>query len=530
MASFKETFDFSKWDQAKFDAYRQIEDPVADKVARVIINSPHYSQVYEALGKVIKNSDVITLELFAQIVQDRSRMAGPATTSGMAGADAPPANPHAAAPAPVIAALPDSHNHGRLTESQYHLNGECTTDKEHEALVDELNNYFNDLSLFDFVHTDASTLDMGSDIFNYYYVHCTFALATRSLMKQYAAFNATQVLRFTKLITNMPYRRIMETVQFVMDIMDPIGFTPDGCAIRSIQKLRLVHAMIRTRIHEKLYDKNKAPGEALLGDWYQAEWGAPINQQDMIFAVHTFSIEVMDALVGIGEFSLNNKEDRGKIEAYYMMWHHIGRALGTVDEVNPVTYDDGKKLQAIIYAKQFRASPNVDLLVPPLVGFIAKLLSVHDDKKVYALTKYYNKSAEDRDVFRNVLKIDLVKDADRHFYRLIAGSFKIIKIILTVTFALVSKEKRNKIVAETFTRNYDLLKKIIFIASDGQYATNGHFRVADGFGLPAPVINYANYNDQEPFFSSLFTRILGRVGSFIKLIIVNMFTKNAQKK
>ncbi len=519
MASFNQTFDFANWDQAKFDTYRNIEDERADKVARFIINSPHYTQVYEALSKIAQNNCPVTLQLFSDIIKDRALRAGATVsadiTTGMAGAAAPPTN----------SAAPGAHDHGDQTESEVHNADDCLTDKDHEELVEQLNDYFNDLSLFDFVETDKDSLEKGSDIFNFYYVHCTFALGVRSLMKQYSAFNATQVLKFTKLIYDMPYRRIMETVQFVMDVMDPKGFEADGYAIRSIQKLRLVHAMIRVRIHEQLYDKTKKPGDPLLGPWKADEWGQPINQQDMIFAVHTFSIEVLEALIGIGEFSLKKPEDCEKIEAYYMMWHHIGRALGTMDEINPVTFAEGKKLQQIIYAKQFVPSPNVDILVPPLVGFVAKLLSVRENSKVYALTRYYNPMLEDKIAFKKILKIDLDNNSDRRFYRLISFTFFSLKMIFSVILAFMSEEEKKKKAHALLSLNYELLAKVIFVASDGQYKTGSHFRVADGFGLPAPVINYADFEDQKPFFYSLMKLLFLKIWNAIKEFFIKIFKK-----
>jgi hypothetical protein len=83
-------------------------------------------------------------------------------------------------------------------------------------------------------------------------------------------------------------------MQFVMDVMEQNAFEPEGYGLRAIQRLRLVHALIRIRIDvDKL---RKTPGRT-----WNIDWGTPINQQDMIFAVHTFSIEVLHGLLASGE-------------------------------------------------------------------------------------------------------------------------------------------------------------------------------------------------------------------------------------
>jgi|GEM_PF-2101715 len=517
MASFNQTFDFANWDQAKFDTYRHIKDEPADKVARFIINSPHYSQVFQALGKVVYNNEVITLKMFSDIIKERSSGGGRPHAHGNLGATA-------------TVQAPTTNNDTIVSEGDHNEN-ECLTDKDHDDLVATLNAYFNDTSLFDFVTTEGSMIKTGVDIFDFFYVHCTFALAVRSLMKQYAAFNATQVLVYTKLMYEYPYRRIMETVQFVMDVMDPLGFSPKGCAIRSIQKLRLVHAMIRIRIEEKLYNKNLKPGEPVLSDWDAAAWGEPVNQQDMIFAIHTFSVEVLDALIEVGALNPNKPQDQAQIDQYYMMWHYIGRALGVMDEINPVTFADGKALQAKIYAKEFTASPsNVDILVPPLVGFVEKLLTVHDVKKVYSVVKYYNQSPQDHEVFKNILKIDLDSDIDTRFYTLIIRVFKFLKMLIVVAVTFVGVKDRKKRINDVISLNYDLLSKVIYVASDGQYYTGKHFRVADGFGINKPVINYNKYKYQMPFFESLFKMIFLKIWALIKHFVKQLFGFNKKKK
>jgi hypothetical protein len=50
---------------------------------------------------------------------------------------------------------------------------------------------------------------------------------------------------YTHRLINHPFRRIVETAQFVLDVMAPDGLGHSGRGVRSAQKVRLMHAAIR---------------------------------------------------------------------------------------------------------------------------------------------------------------------------------------------------------------------------------------------------------------------------------------------
>ncbi|HEX5112108.1 MAG TPA: oxygenase MpaB family protein, partial [Saprospiraceae bacterium] len=158
----------------------------------------------------------------------------------------------------------------------------------------ELLAYFEDFEDFKFSTVDVEYLEKGSAIFDKHGPMITFALGVRSLLKQYAHTKAIEVLRLTTLLVKHVNRRILETMQFVLDVMsqDWVIKAEDGSfklnlhhpGLMSIKKLRLVHAMIRYRLEHKMYDVS-------LGEYDNVKLGFPINQEDMVFAVHTFSLE-----------------------------------------------------------------------------------------------------------------------------------------------------------------------------------------------------------------------------------------------
>ncbi|NNE28117.1 MAG: DUF2236 domain-containing protein, partial [Saprospiraceae bacterium] len=223
-------------------------------------------------------------------------------------------------------------------------------DESYQSYPQELKDYFRNYDEFNFTEEEFHLIDEGSRLYDAHGPACTLALAVRSLLKQYAHHQAVQVLRVTTLLQDHVNRRIMETMQFVMDVMEP-GWCEDHSSgrrlnqkhigIQAIKKLRLVHAMVRYRIANGMYDT------AEQGPWDDS-WGKPINQEDMIFAVHTFSTEVLQGLEETGE-----KLTKEEKENYYQCWALIGRALGVDQRLQPSNYEEGVALQDKIYARHF---------------------------------------------------------------------------------------------------------------------------------------------------------------------------------
>src|SRR5690606_6619614 len=163
----------------------------------------------------------------------------------------------------------------------------------------ELIAYFERFDEFKLTPEELQYLEKGAQFFEKHGPWITFALGVRSLLKQYAHTNAIEVLRLTTLLVQHVNRRSMETMQFVLHVME-VGWDMkdehghdklnlDHPGILSIKKLRLVHAMVRYRILHRMYDTS-------LGEYDDSILGHPINQEDMVFAIHTFSLEVIEGL------------------------------------------------------------------------------------------------------------------------------------------------------------------------------------------------------------------------------------------
>lgn len=150
----------------QLEAWRYVQDDEADRLASRIIRSPRWHDVYVALSKIRTNSDLANIEIF----RDEKK--------------------------------------------------ETDSEEDHQQLVKKLNDYFNDVSDLTFITEQKEVIKRGCAFFCRNANSGIFILAVRSLLKQYAAFKATNVLVNTKLLVKFPHRRILETFQFVIDVMD----------------------------------------------------------------------------------------------------------------------------------------------------------------------------------------------------------------------------------------------------------------------------------------------------------------------
>lgn len=114
---------------------------------------------------------------------------------------------------------------------------------------------------------DAAVLEHAQALFARLGPWIMLALHCASLPYSYGAAKGVKVIYLTGKLQRERWKRLLTTAQFVVDVLLPGGFTPGGFAIRSAQKVRLVHAAVRMRLRH-------APR------WDHA-WGTPINQEDL---------------------------------------------------------------------------------------------------------------------------------------------------------------------------------------------------------------------------------------------------------
>jgi hypothetical protein len=98
------------------------------------------------------------------------------------------------------------------------------------------------------------------------------------------------------------------------------------------------------------------------GGWSDA-WGTPINQEDLLGALLTFTVSVFEVLDKLGV-----DYDDAALEAYLLRWCVVGHLLGIRSDVLPLDRAAASAAAALIRARQCEASVDGRELTGALVG------------------------------------------------------------------------------------------------------------------------------------------------------------------
>lgn len=203
--------------------------------------------------------------------------------------------------------------------------------------------------------TDPQQIQRGHLLLGRYQPQISSVLLCASLPLCYGCADGAQVLYKSQRLTSGVYRRLMETSQFVVDVLDDGGLGQGGKGIRSAQKIRLLHATMRYHLSRK-------------DDWNQA-WGMPINQEDLAGTLMTFSVVIPRGLARLG-IELE-PADR---DAFFHVWRVVGHIMGVAEDLNPAAFDDGAVLCDAIIARQQRKSEAGTVLTKGVLDFLHEVL------------------------------------------------------------------------------------------------------------------------------------------------------------
>jgi hypothetical protein len=180
-------------------------------------------------------------------------------------------------------------------------------------------------------------------------------LGCYSLPASYAAAKGVVVLHRTAYLERRPTKRLFETTQMVIDVMTPGGLEPGGRGVRTAQKVRLMHAMVRHLIQ----NDQKEP--------WPEELGVPINQEDLAGTLMTFVWGTLDGLEKLGV----RPSARAK-EHYLAAWRFVGRLMGLEEALIPSTMAEVEHLKQRIQARQVRASEEGRVLTKALLDMMER--------------------------------------------------------------------------------------------------------------------------------------------------------------
>ncbi|MTE22358.1 DUF2236 domain-containing protein [Streptomyces sp. TRM43335] len=155
-------------------------------------------------------------------------------------------------------------------------------------------------------------------------VHISTALSFASMPVSYALPHVARLLSATHAL-KYPSKRMAETGQFTVYLMQPDAFEAGSRFVPAAQKVRLLHASIRH--HLKREDR-----------WDTASLGTPICQEDMIGGQMVFSLLVLDSLHRLGV----HMSTEGA-EAYFYAWRVVGAMLGVDQGAVPKDLDSARR-------------------------------------------------------------------------------------------------------------------------------------------------------------------------------------------
>lgn len=211
---------------------------------------------------------------------------------------------------------------------------------------------------------DPVKIRKGREVFSDYGREVVLALLCRSLPMCYICANGAHVLAATTRLMDIPRnpnyaRRLLETLQFVINVCHFDILQPGSEGIITIRKVRLIHATIRRYIHEKM-------------EWPVEQVGEPVNQEDQLITMSGFGMEVVKALAKMGVYL--NEEER---EGWCHLWCVTGYLLGIEEQLLPRDYEAFEEMSERTLASQARQSEDGLRLCLSCVEFMSELLPHH---------------------------------------------------------------------------------------------------------------------------------------------------------
>jgi hypothetical protein len=197
---------------------------------------------------------------------------------------------------------------------------------------------------------DATRVAAGQECFARWGSHVFTALYAAALPSAYACWRGVQVLGLTARLETDAKRRLNETAQFHLDVMEPGGLEYGAPGFSDVRHVRLMHAAVRWLIQ---HDPRV--------QWDPA-WGTPINQEDILETLLTFTEIVFEVFDRTG---IVYTEDEAN--DYLHAWSVIGFHLGVRPDLLPLTRAQTSELMPIVRRRQFGPSEAGRMLTEALL-------------------------------------------------------------------------------------------------------------------------------------------------------------------
>ena len=173
-------------------------------------------------------------------------------------------------------------------------------------------------------YVDWNRIQEGQHVFLKYPGPAAFGLLYFSLVGGFSAPKIVKVLDTTSYMTTTNYdaiwRRLNETMEMVLDCLEePRGLDIGQPGWKSVLRVRLLHSRVRLGIMKR-------------GQWDAKANGLPINQEDMVATLLSFSASILKTIQ-----RMTGRLTHADHEAYLHLWRYVGHLIGVRDEFNPCT-------------------------------------------------------------------------------------------------------------------------------------------------------------------------------------------------
>jgi ER-bound oxygenase mpaB/B'/Rubber oxygenase, catalytic domain len=186
---------------------------------------------------------------------------------------------------------------------------------------------------------DPDRVAAGQERFARWGSHVFTALYAAALPSAYACWRGVQVLGLTARLETDAKRRLNETAQFHLDVMEPGGLEFGARGYSDVRHVRLMHAAVRWLIQNDPRVR------------WDPVWGTPINQEDLLETLLTFTEIVFEVFDRTGIVYTEDDAD-----AYLHTWSLIGHYLGIHPDLLPLTRSQTSVLMPIVRRRQFGSS------------------------------------------------------------------------------------------------------------------------------------------------------------------------------
>ena len=174
-------------------------------------------------------------------------------------------------------------------------------------------------------------------------------LGARSLVSGYCSPGGNKALTMTGALQRDANHRLAETGRFVAEVHREGGMRPGAEGWRISARVRIMHAQVRHLLHAS-------------GRWRAEDWGAPLNQHDLIATSLLFSVVWVD---GVRRMGL--RVTREEAEDHLHLWRWISVVLG-VQPTLPEDEDTARAMASLITLTQGTPDADARALVDALLG------------------------------------------------------------------------------------------------------------------------------------------------------------------